>query len=311
MNFSKVHHNPNPEGTHPSSDDDIRPHFRLDSKQQLSATLSILQAVSRFEGYIGNSKFLSCRKDESSFCAYLVLNIVFTTYYFLNMLWMTSRKDLHGHAPGVAIASSLISALFGWSLAALACGNQLNMFSKVSSSSELIHWLERFWVIFIIVSLDSMNIYFIQYLVHQCNDESVQASYNTLIISSSHMVATICIPTLLFTCIKTTSLREMALLIIVNLVLNIGLVAYADILIAIGALVFFSLFSIFMLLEYNRQSLVSFTLGEKLHQTIALNERMKEEIQARELRHMIGNIAHDLKTVGIPSACCFTFINVS
>ncbi len=47
------------------------------------------------------------------------------------------------------------------------------------------------------------------------------------------------------------------------------------------------------LYDTNRQNKNTFRLTQKL----AENERLADETHARELRHMIGNVAHDLKTV--------------
>jgi hypothetical protein len=43
-----------------------------------------------------------------------------------------------------------------------------------------------------------------------------------------------------------------------------------------------------------------FFLYEQMKQTLAENERKADEIHANEMRHMIGNVAHDLKTVSFP-----------
>lgn len=49
-------------------------------------------------------------------------------------------------------------------------------------------------------------------------------------------------------------------------------------------------FSTLALYEYRRQIMRLFEMNLE-------HTRMMEEVQANELRHMIGNVAHDLKTV--------------
>jgi len=49
----------------------------------------------------------------------------------------------------------------------------------------------------------------------------------------------------------------------------------------------------------------NFLTVKKLQETIEENKRMQEENRATELRHMIGNLAHDLKTV---SSCIFMLL---
>lgn len=60
--------------------------------------------------------------------------------------------------------------------------------------------------------------------------------------------------------------------------------------------VYFS-FSIIILYDTQRQNLSLFLLAEKLKYSLAENERQADETHASELRHMIANVAHDLKTV--------------
>ena len=49
--------------------------------------------------------------------------------------------------------------------------------------------------------------------------------------------------------------------------------------------------------EIRRQNIELFKLTESLHQTLEDNEKMVEELRLNEMKMMIGNVAHDLKTV--------------
>jgi hypothetical protein len=49
--------------------------------------------------------------------------------------------------------------------------------------------------------------------------------------------------------------------------------------------------------ELSRQNVESFQLHESLHQSLEDNEKMAEELRLNEMKMMIGNVAHDLKTV--------------
>lgn len=61
-------------------------------------------------------------------------------------------------------------------------------------------------------------------------------------------------------------------------------------------LVYFS-FSAVIHYDNQRQNLSLFYLAEKLKFSLSENERLADETHASELRHMIANVAHDLKTV--------------
>ncbi len=62
-------------------------------------------------------------------------------------------------------------------------------------------------------------------------------------------------------------------------------------------IVFFVPFIIMMLFEMRRQNVKIFLLTESLLDTLEENERMAEEMRLNEMKMMIGNVAHDLKTV--------------
>lgn len=55
--------------------------------------------------------------------------------------------------------------------------------------------------------------------------------------------------------------------------------------------------SFFMLYEGERQNRTIFHMTDQLSCLLEENERLADETHANELRHMLGNVAHDLKTV--------------
>jgi len=54
---------------------------------------------------------------------------------------------------------------------------------------------------------------------------------------------------------------------------------------------------IFVWMESRRQSLSYFFVHRQLEQHIRIKEEAADEANAIEMRHMIANVAHDLKTV--------------
>jgi hypothetical protein len=59
--------------------------------------------------------------------------------------------------------------------------------------------------------------------------------------------------------------------------------------------------------ETMRHSAAMNNLVTRLQETLAENERLAVEAQALELRAMIGNVAHDLKTVSSNAASAYSF----
>ncbi len=56
-------------------------------------------------------------------------------------------------------------------------------------------------------------------------------------------------------------------------------------------------FGIGMIAEYHRQCWTAYSIKQKLIQVNRDNASLAEEVKAAELRHAIGNVVHDLKTV--------------
>jgi len=63
--------------------------------------------------------------------------------------------------------------------------------------------------------------------------------------------------------------------------------------------------ALFMLYEGERQNRMMFHLTDRMAFLLQENERLADETHANELRHMLGNVAHDLKTVS--SLLSFSF----
>jgi len=69
---------------------------------------------------------------------------------------------------------------------------------------------------------------------------------------------------------------------------------------SIGAFISVTLYTVVsatLFFEHHRQNKAMFALVTELKETLGENERLAVEAQATELRAMIGNVAHDLKTV--------------
>lgn len=66
---------------------------------------------------------------------------------------------------------------------------------------------------------------------------------------------------------------------------------------SMASLFIFAPTSFFMLYEGERQNRTIFHMTDQLSCLLEENERLADETHANELRHMLGNVAHDLKTV--------------
>lgn len=63
------------------------------------------------------------------------------------------------------------------------------------------------------------------------------------------------------------------------------------------ALAFYAVVSFVIILDSFKQYLLFYLLSRQLKKTIETNQRLADQNKATEMRHMIANVAHDLKTV--------------
>jgi hypothetical protein len=66
---------------------------------------------------------------------------------------------------------------------------------------------------------------------------------------------------------------------------------------SLSSFVALTLISFMKVWEFQRQKISMFFLSQELRGTQTENERLEKENRASELKHLIGNVAHDLKTV--------------
>jgi hypothetical protein len=72
-------------------------------------------------------------------------------------------------------------------------------------------------------------------------------------------------------------------------------------------LFFYVIFSILFSYEFRRRNLIAFLSYFKYKCLLQSNEEHAEETHATEMRHMIGNVAHDMKTVSTINLFCLFF----
>jgi hypothetical protein len=78
---------------------------------------------------------------------------------------------------------------------------------------------------------------------------------------------------------------------------------------SVGSFVVVAMISLLKLCEFQRQKISMFFLSRELQGVQDANERLEKENRASELKHLIGNVAHDLKTVSVP--CNFPLVQIS
>jgi signal transduction histidine kinase len=71
--------------------------------------------------------------------------------------------------------------------------------------------------------------------------------------------------------------------------------------------VMYGIISIFLLVETTRHHGILFHATQQMRESLKENELMANQVHATEMRHMIANVAHDLKTV---SSCLYYLLDM-
>lgn len=167
-----------------------------------------------------------------------------------------------------------------------------------------IGWLQAMYPIIMSAAVGSRLV--LSLLVGSCNKDSldpVHALCNNYSgqggVSLSLTIELIFIPIVTFCLLRDTRFEALLTSWVINCIVLIAysaILSSADISVAIVLYLFFS-----TLIYADSQSRLSKTSGlvNRLQDSLDENERLAVEAQAIELRAMIGNIAHDLKSVRV------------
>lgn len=95
---------------------------------------------------------------------------------------------------------------------------------------------------------------------------------------------------------------------LISLIFIFTTTIYVNILPNIPYIIIYAPISLFLIYESERQNKLIFLIAGRLSELLEENERLADETHANELRHMLGNVAHDLRTVRLESV--FSYCNV-
>eukprot|EP00981_Chlorochromonas_danica_P010723 scaffold3349_cov165-Ochromonas_danica.AAC.1 len=86
------------------------------------------------------------------------------------------------------------------------------------------------------------------------------------------------------------------LLWVIGMATLIFSIVYSNAMESILGLITYAVFSLFVLIESKKENYFLFFSHLKLQETLRVREKAADEANAQEMRHMIANVAHDLKT---------------
>jgi hypothetical protein len=116
-------------------------------------------------------------------------------------------------------------------------------------------------------------------------------------------------PMMLSMIVKSVKSETVFVAWLINFIVSLALIGKFNLRLSFGPFVCFALMTLLTLFEYQRQKISMFFLTQKLRGTQTENERLEKENRASELKHLIGNVAHDLKTVSFRSLFILLYLD--
>jgi signal transduction histidine kinase len=110
------------------------------------------------------------------------------------------------------------------------------------------------------------------------------------------MVASMAIPLVMAVIVKGAKWEATLVGCMIICATNLFTMYHFDLANSLAVFVLYFPVSLVVLFENQRQNIKVFLLSQNQENLLLENERLAEETHANELRHMIGNVAHDLKT---------------
>ena len=262
---------------------------------------------------VGSREFRQYRQSEFCLIAFSILQILFTAYLVI------IATNVYLYFPHISLSIPLViifttTALLGWTDVIL---NSQNMwlaslstkpfFQNITTTSNTNtnttnhkidpnKYIERIWAILMIACLE-LHVFFIATQASKNDETDSIYTPKTGRMPDTIMISSMILPTIIYMVVKGTTLR-LILICWCSVVISNGIILHAyDMNMSLVPYISMIPFSLFLLIEYHRQNWSSFLITNRLSQVIIVNDRMADEIKSNELRHMIGNVAHDLKTV--------------
>lgn len=173
---------------------------------------------------------------------------------------------------------------------------------------KAVTFLEVFWLLLTNLSLDLMIISTCE--VGPCPETVSNFGWDGCNRAVEHqmpealMIAAMMAPVILHMTIKGVDFKYVLCTWCINMGVMTTCMVYYDMYFSYGAFFSFFPFSLVAMFENQRQNLSIFHLTQAQQELLIENERVAAENHTTEMRHMIGNVAHDLKTVSVCECYC-------
>ncbi len=232
---------------------------------------------------------------QSFVTLFIAINKWYSWYYFPSLLSL------------VALIIGLITpCALGFVLVAFRLIKNNRNIERQNTMSEktlikIINFCESFWVLMTCVSYSMSIAVVVSSGECQNGDDFVRAqgcNYNDDQMPLDMTMISIILPIMLSAIAKGAKWEFIVMSFVVNFCCLLFLMFYFNLAASsLASLLSFLPFCLVVMYETQRQNVALFLMTQSQQNLLEENERLADEVHANELRHMIGNVAHDLKTV--------------
>ncbi len=178
--------------------------------------------------------------------------------------------------------------------------NYRKCFSK-ATMNQIIIYMESFWILGNNISYSLSIIVLVN--GGQCGTTEFFHSFGCNIddrqLPLGMALVSLMLPGMYSMILKGAKWEYVTLTFVLNLIALLFCVFQYNLTLSLPSVLIFVPFCMVMMYENQRQSIAVFLLTQSQQNLLEENERLADETHANEMRHMIGNVAHDLKTVSV------------
>jgi hypothetical protein len=246
--------------------------------------------------------------NQSNVYVYFVLQIIFTIYFIITGL-STITYSPSFLATIMCAVSLIFPVLLGWVLFVVRmtkhCAGEKHDETYLCG---LVSLLESIWLLGVCAAM-CLQMGVVAYNGHcppgypayqglSCNYSSAHQMQEDL------EIIVLVLPFFLTMIVKGARWAYIVLAFVGCFASMLFIMIHFELTVSMTSFLMFTPFCVLVLYENQRQSLSLFLSAQSQEDLLVEVERLAEETRSSELRHMIGNVAHDLKTVS------FFFINL-
>eukprot|EP01038_Epipyxis_sp_PR26KG_P013655 gene13655-18325_t len=159
--------------------------------------------------------------------------------------------------------------------------------------------IESVWAVVNVILMQLAILFILKF--GNCSESKIRATFscnNSIIgyLPGDSMTMSLILPLAQLFMRRTLQWRVILFCYVLTLVLLITTIFHFHLFRSIRQLVPFTIFNFLLLFDYRKQNIRAFYSHQKEMKLTQENERIANENNANEMRHMIGNVAHDLKT---------------